>query len=273
MRPGCDVIIPVYNAYEDLRRCVASVYRSTSEPYRLILIDDCSTDPRIREYLAGLTGTERRPAPVILRNRRNLGFVHTANVGLSLSANDAVLLNSDTIVTAGWLDKLAECAVSRPDAATVTPLTNNGSICSAPDFCRPGPLPPGHTVDSFAALVERVSGHFYPELPTAVGFCMYIRRQALKRVGLFDAELFGRGYGEENDFSCRAAALGYCNLLDDATFVYHRGTASFGEERQLLSQQNTRRLAERRPDFFWRVEKFIAANPLQEILKRLEDSL
>ena len=57
---------------------------------------------------------------------------------------------------------------------------------------------------------------------------MYIRRAALADVGAFDAEAFGRGYGEENDFCLRAGARGWRHLLACDTFVYHEGSVSFG---------------------------------------------
>ena len=57
---------------------------------------------------------------------------------------------------------------------------------------------------------------------------MYIRRAALADVGLFDADAFGRGYGEENDFCLRASARGWRHLLACDTFVYHEGAVSFG---------------------------------------------
>ena len=69
------------------------------------------------------------------------------------------------------------------------------------------------------------------EIPTGVGFCMYITRSSLNAVGLFDADRFGRGYGEENDFCMRAAKSGYKHVLAHNTFVYHAGGVSFGEEK------------------------------------------
>ena len=63
---------------------------------------------------------------------------------------------------------------------------------------------------------------------------MYIRRAALADVGLFDADAFGRGYGEENDFCLRASARGWRHLLACDTFVYHEGTVSFGAGAQPL---------------------------------------
>lgn len=84
--------------------------------------------------------------------------------------------------------------------ATVTPLTNNGSICSVPTFLEDNHIPAGYDIDSFAHYIENISLKQFREIPTAVGFCMYIKRNIIDEIGLFDQENFGKGYGEENDF-------------------------------------------------------------------------
>ena len=113
------IVVPVYNAPEDLRACVESVLRRTQGPYRLVLIDDGSPDPAVGAYFRELEG--RRPSGLtLLRNPQNQGFVRTANRGLAIGRDDVVLLNSDTIVTEGWLDRLRRCAASDPRIGTIT---------------------------------------------------------------------------------------------------------------------------------------------------------
>ena len=56
---------------------------------------------------------------------------------------------------------------------------------------------------------------------------MFVKREVIDKVGYFDAETFGRGYGEENDFCYRAEQLGYHHVMCDNTFIYHSGTGSF----------------------------------------------
>ena len=97
-----DVVVPVYNAPDDVRRCVESVVACTTQPFRLVLIDDGSPDPAVSDVWREIEA-RRDPRIVLLRNERNLGFTATANRGMTLSRADVVLLNSDTIVTRGWL--------------------------------------------------------------------------------------------------------------------------------------------------------------------------
>jgi len=257
-----DVVVPVYNAVDDLARCVESVGRHTRHPFRLVLIDDGSSDARVESFLAAIRGAASRL--VVVKRRDNKGFVRTVNEGFALAGGrDVVLLNSDTVVTAGWLGKLAAASRARPNVATVTPLTNNGTICSVPEVLIDNPVPDGYEIDEFAALVERTSFRLLPEVPTGVGFCMLIARRALAAVGAFDAAAFGRGYGEENDFCQRAIRAGFVNLVADDTFVYHRGRASFGTGGDALIARNLETVAAKHPRYHADIARFCERHPLR----------
>jgi GT2 family glycosyltransferase len=268
----CSIIVPVFNAFPEALACLESVVRCTDRPCRILVVDDASTTGG---FAAALPPAVRQwPGLTLLRNERNLGFVGVCNRGMrEAGADDVVLLNSDTLVTPGWLRKLREAAYSRPRVATVTPLTNNGVVASVPLFLEDNALPAGYTVDEFAALVEEAAHRERPLLPTCVGFCTYIRREALAEVGVFDEERFGRGYGEENDFSCRAQARGFADLLDDATFVFHRGQCSFGKARDELSRRHMAVLDRLHPDYRARVQAFVESNPLRAIQRRIHEAM
>lgn len=261
-----DIIIPVYNACDALERCVASLDRTTGVRVRKVLIDDASTDSRVAELFEQLA---RRKAEnwLLLTNPSNLGFVRTANRGMVFSDRDVVLLNSDTQVTNGWLERLQRCARSDPAIGTVTPFSNNGEICSFPDFCAVNPVPddPDRIANAMAASGPPV----YPDLPTAVGFCMYIRRALLDSIGVFDAERFSPGYGEENDFCMRAAEAGFRNVLCDDAYVVHEGGQSFGERGLKPDQASLDKVLERHPDYARLVEQFVQADPLRPVRERI----
>ena len=99
------------------------------------------------------------------------------------------------------------------------------------------------------------------EVPTTVGFCMYIRRAALADVGQFDAETFGRGYGEENDFCVRASARGWHHLLACDTFVFHEGSVSFGAGAKPAERQAIELLSQRYPHYSRLVAKHVRDDP------------
>lgn len=266
-----DVIIPVYNAYEDLIRCTYSVFKHWDN-FRVILINDCSTDARISDLFSKLQAFKSDKL-VLLENEENLGFVKTVNRGMKYSKNDVILLNSDTIVTSGWAKKLHRCAYSNKDIATVTPFTNNGTICSVPSFCEENDIPAGFTIDSFAEFIEKISFGKYPEIPTAVGFCMYIKREALERIGYFDGESFGKGYGEENDFCMRAKDYGYKHVLCDDTFVFHKGEGSFSARKAELCRKNLEVLSQKHPEYLPIVHEYIQSNPLVELHENIRQRM
>lgn len=272
--PPIDVIVPVYNAWQDVVTCVASVRRHTRpESYRLILIDDKSPDSRIADYFASLQ-EEHDASLLLLHNPENLGFVGTVNRGMALHReNDVVLLNSDTIVTAGWLEKLRRCAESDPQIGTITPFSNNAEICSFPLFCQDNDLALLPDIELINQAMEHAAVPSYPEIPTAIGFCMYIRRALIDKIGLFDAETFGLGYGEENDFCMRTIQAGYRNVLCDDTFVAHTGGRSFDNKKLALMESNLRRLIDRYPDYPQHIHRFTSVDPLQSLRKMAETSL
>lgn len=267
-----DIIIPVYNAYEDLVQCMDSILDTIAgHSYRVILINDYSTDDRIPPYLEKVALENENI--ISLSNEINLGFVKTVNKGMSYSTNDIVLLNSDTIVTQGWLSKIASCAYSSELIATVTPFTNNGTICSVPNFGEDNEIPEGFTIDSFAEMIEEISLRKYPQIPTAVGFCMFIKRDVLEKVGLFDDESYSKGYGEENDFCCRVTEYGYVNVLDDATFIYHRGSMSFKNDKESLIIRNSEVLRSKFPYYFDRVSSFLSSNSVFPLIENITRQL
>ena len=220
-----DIIIPIYNAYEDLVICLESLYRYTDlTRNRLILINDCSPDERIRPYLDSQVGD----GIIVLHNEKNQGFSANINLGMAQSdRRDVILLNSDTILTKNWVEKLVRCAYSDPTIGTVTPLSNNATLCSVPNFCEENWVKEGMTVDDAASIAERVSLRRYPRITVAHGFCMYVKREVIDLIGNFDAATFGRGYGEENDFCNRCEQMGYHHVMCDDTYIYHTGTKSF----------------------------------------------
>jgi GT2 family glycosyltransferase/glycosyltransferase involved in cell wall biosynthesis len=258
-----DVVVPVYNAPDDVLACVESVLAHTRGDYELVLIDDASPDPRVREVFATIAA-RRLPHVKLLANDRNLGFTGTANRGMARATHDVVLLNSDTIVTAGWLDALRRCAASDPRIGTVTPFSNNAEICSYPRLCVEHPWPTGLDPEPLRHALEDAAVPSYPDLPTGVGFCMFVRRALIDAIGTFDAA-FGAGYGEENDFCMRAHAAGFRNVLCDDAFVLHTGGKSFAGTKEQLGVRNMALLLERHPGYLDLVRDFIARDPLASL--------
>lgn len=257
MRDAVDIIIPVYRGLAETRRCIESVRDAKQNiPNEIIVIDDASPDPdlaaMLREFSESIT---------LLRNDINIGFVATVNRAMMLHPErDVVLLNSDTIVSGDWLDRLHACVCREERIGTATPFSNNATICSYPRFCEDNPLPAGYSAAALDALFKKANSGMAIDIPTAVGFCMYIRRECLDEVGLFDAESFGKGYGEENDFCMRASKKGWRNLLCADTFVYHAGNVSFSSPNELKTRA-MEILRTLHPDYESLIGKHVEADP------------
>ena len=270
--PTVDVVIPIYGAEEELRLCLESVGRQTDlERHRVILVIDGPQEQAVESLVVDFAAGNR--AVIVIRNEHRLGFVGAVNRGMSESTSDVVLLNSDTIVTPRWLEKLIDAAYSSGDVGTVTPLSNHATLCSVPRAFEENLLPTGFDVLSFAALIETVSERSYPRLPTGVGVCLYIRRALLDDIGLFDATHFGLGYGEENDFCLRALARGWLHVADDATFIYHAGHRSFGASRSRLQRTARATLSRLHPRYLATIAEFMRLDPLATVRARIVSAL
>lgn len=267
-----DIIIPVYRGLEQTRACIASVLGAPTRcRFELILVDDASPEPELSAHLDSLAGL---PGVTLLRNESNIGFVRSVNRGMAFNPQrDVLLLNSDTLVANDWLDRLLACAAHDPRAATVSPFSNNATICSYPNFCQDNPLPADYSVAQLDRLFAEANAGLAVEIPTAVGSCMLIRRACLGQIGEFDAQAFGRGYGEECDFCQRAAAAGWRHLLCGDVFIYHEGRVSFGSEQAEAERSAQRVLAERHPDYSRRVADHLIADPASDLRRRMDIAL
>jgi len=255
MSGQADVIIPVYGNVGVTRQCVESVLEHTGpELGQLILINDRSPDPDMHPMLEELR--DRDPRIVLLLNEQNLGFVGSCNRGLSLRQRDAVLLNSDTLVTPGWLPEMLRVLESNERAVAVAPLSNNATICSVPEFCAETQA---SEVPFEALALERSELPASTVVPTGVGFCLLFKHQALNMLGLLDPA-YGRGYNEENDWCQRALRLGFLTLRANRALVYHLGSISFGGEKSELDRRNARLLHRRYP-YYTQLTQLFSSGP------------
>lgn len=247
------VCIPVYGARDLFAECIASVLAHTPTDVQILIADDASPDPAIGDFVRSLATTLRHRV-AYLRQPSNLGFPGNVNAAFAAAEpGDVVVLNSDCIVADGWLDGLRRAAYSDALVATASALTNHGTILSVPDRNRPRPgIPQDQDLDRAAAAVQALSPRYYPTLPTAIGHCMYVRRQALDLVGGFDLA-FSPGYGEEVDFSQRCVLQGLVHVAADDVFVLHHAGASFGSDGAATPvQQEHERIVEARYPYYRR---------------------
>lgn len=231
-----EIIVPVFNAANETLNCLASIERNTLFPHLVTVVDDGS-EPETALRLEAFA--RHKPWIRIIRNTTNLGYTMAANRGLAQSrAKWVVLLNSDTVVSARWLEGLLECAVSDANVAFVGAVSNAASWQSVPQLTdaagkfKTNSIPYGLSIDDMAQIVERESTRSFPEVPLLNGFCTLMRRSVLDEIGFLDEEAFPVGYGEENDLCVRATNAGYKLRVADHVYIFHVKSVSFGSGRR-----------------------------------------
>lgn len=264
-----DVIVPVYRGYDETLNCLYTALNTpNTTAFELVVINDCSPEPALTEKLQELHDLG---ILTLLSNTENLGFVATVNRGMKLHTDrDVILLNSDTECYNNWVDRLMDAARAHPRIASVTPLSNNAEICSYPYTVQDNPMALEISYAELDALAGKVNKDVHCDVPTAVGFCMVIKRAALNDVGYFDEETFGRGYGEENDFCLRAIAKGWRHSLTGSVFVRHLGGTSFAGEKHKRVMAALKILHKKYPHYHASVAKFIADDPAKPMRQRLD---
>lgn len=259
--PTIDVVIPVYAGLHETLRCVHRVLTApVTTPHRVVVFNDASP---VAELSAMLRSLAARDLITLEQHRINKGFVRTVNQGLRLSPErDVVILNSDTEVYGDWLDRLVAQMQGNPRLASLTPLSNNATICSYPETLSENRLPLEVTPEEIDQLAARANRGRHVVAPTGVGFCMYIRRTALNQTGYLDERRFGRGYGEENDLCQRFIRHGWTNGIACDVYVRHVGSVSFKSEAAERIEKAQTVLARLHPHYRSDVDRFIADDPV-----------
>jgi GT2 family glycosyltransferase len=265
-----DIVIPVYAGHDETVACIDSVIRATNKTRcEIVVVDDCGPEPKLREALRAY---ERAGAITLVVNPHNLGFPGAANNGMSRHPDrDVILLNSDTLVPDGWIDRLREAAYRSGNIGTATPLSNRATICSYPESNKDNDLPGDIAWEQLDALCAKVNAGRTVEIPTAVGFCAYLRRAMLRETGLLNTERWRKGYGEENELCILAAARGWKHVLAPNLFVVHHGAVSFGADgRKALLESNLPTLHRLYPDYIPRVMDFLRADPVAAVRRAVD---
>lgn len=230
--PPTEVIVPVYNGDLLVRDCIRSLREAATDDVRVLILDDGS-----RAFTLDMLAAEvaHDPRFTLRRRAENRGYTKSINEGVMLtSAPWVVILNSDTLVPKGWLDRLHAAAQARPGTGMAGPLSNAATWQSIPEAkARDGKWSTNdqiepHQLEQVQALLARITERAYPEFPVLNGFCTLIGRQVFDRIGLYDEDAFPTGYGEETDLCLRARRAGFRLTVADDTFVYHHKSVSFG---------------------------------------------
>lgn len=227
------IVVPIYDDLDGLLACLRSLIQHVDfDVDRVMLANDAGPNADVIEkavlrQIQGHTGFEYH------RNDRNLGFLGNCNnavLNLDHSGNNVLLLNSDTVVTQGFIDEMSAVLDLSESHGVVAPRSNNATIATIPHLRRNihAPMTLARTSAVHAAVADLLPR--FTIAPVAMGFCFLIRRELIDRFGLFD-ERFSPGYGEENDFCLRINEHGFASVLANRALVFHTGSTSFSGDR------------------------------------------
>ena len=253
-----DIVVPVFGGADETLACLEAVFATVPAGTIVHVVDDASPQIALGAALREMAAAGRIRLHVHAENR---GFPAAANTGIRAAAGrDVVLLNSDTVVPPGWLERLRAAAYHAADVGTATPLTQDGSIVSFDGQGAAGALD---------AAAREANAGLVAAVPVGVGFCLYLRRDCLDQVGLLREDLFAQGYGEESEFCLRARRCGWRHVAALDVLVAHRGGASFGAGRAALQQRNQEILDRAYPEYAGMVAAFLKQDPLFVARRRM----
>lgn len=218
------VVMISYNNFDTTTGpCLDSLLANGNErAFEIVVVDNASSDqtPKMLKKIAA----ENDQMKVIL-NQTNRGFAGGNNDGVAAASGDIViLLNSDTLVPAGAMEKLSSLLQNNRDWGLLSPSTNQAGNEQKIYT---------HGNDSRTILKEgekwcRHSNEDWFESERLDFFCVAIKKSLYEELGGLD-EIFGLGYYEDTDFSIKAARKKHKMVYTEGVFVYHQAGKSFSK--------------------------------------------
>jgi GT2 family glycosyltransferase len=228
------LIIVSYNVSELLLDCISSIKAETGRSFEVIVIDNNSMDDSV------VLVKKHHPDVVCIANRENVGFASACNQGLAVAkGNYAVLLNPDTVVQEGALDKMFEYMEAHPEYG----------LCAPANYGPDGRLQ--YSCHHFPTLLNRITEYsqlrsVFPGVKLfgqanmtywdyqdtrvvdwATGSCLMARMEMVNKVGMLDPNYFL--YAEETDWCLRASNAGWPTVYYPLARIMHHSGASAGK--------------------------------------------
>lgn len=276
------VALVTYNSSATIAACLDSLAATMRPGDRIVVVDNGSRDDTadlVRGYLPSL------PLQLI-QNQSNVGYTAAGNQGIRAADTPfVVLLNPDTVVTQGWLQRLL-AAFTDKQVAAVGPVSNFAAGRQSVACHWQGELPRSIAPEQAAAELYRMRHGQTEEAALLIGFCLMLRRSALEHAGLMDERLF---LGNDDlELSWRLRLYGYRLQIATDCFVYHKGQHSFRSDPstvtvQLVQQSSNALYAILEtsygpgrvppPDAIWGIDWFVAEQAVWNAGVRFEQIL
>lgn len=238
------IVVLAYNGLEEVTRpCIESILKNTAPgSYELVLVDNASSDGT-PDYFEALCS--QHDHVTLCLNPQNKGYAGGNNDGMRVAKGAyIVLLNNDTLVPPGWLDRLLGLLQCNENVGLVGPVTNSAGNEQRIEISG---LNESNFEQRIAPYMERQRDQWFTT--ERLGFyCVAMKRAVMERVGFLD-ERFGLGMFEDDDYCIRVRNAGYALAVIEDCFVYHKGSVSFGK----LSADSYRELFEKNRALFTRL--------------------
>ena len=219
--PLATILILTYNAWPYTLQCLDSIKARTEAPYKILVIDNGSTDETIQEL-------RKDPQIFHIENSCNLGFGRGFNIGLQLIDTPYfVISNSDVVVTQDWLTTMINHISADKELAALGPVSN---YVSGPQLIRGGTYNDETTLNSWAR--ERLQYVVDPltYFHRIVFFFTLFKSEVLSKVGVLD-ERFEIGNFEDDDYCLRIKLSKLKTAFDNMVFVHHYGSRTFAHNK------------------------------------------
>ena len=224
--PHVVILITCYNGrqylddlFNSLRDCASANIKQT-----IVMVDNASTDR------SGEDTRTNFPFVDIVRLEPNAGFTGGNNFGYQHikqvypDADYIVLLNTDTVVTPGWLEPLVAVMKENLDVGSVQPKI---LLHDQPDRINTAGNR-SHILGFGMMTGYNFSAKSYYNTQRNIAFpsgcCVMLRVSLLKEIGLFDTEYFM--YLEDAELGWKIRLAGYKNLYCPEAQIYHKYIAN-----------------------------------------------
>jgi GT2 family glycosyltransferase len=243
------IILVNYRSTQLTLDCIESIYRQTVQhSFEIILVDNDSKDDCQQQVLA------RYPLVIFLPIHYNAGFARANNAGIEISKGELVLLlNTDTIILDGAIDKSIALLKQHPDAAGcgVQLLNTDGTTQISGAHNVTGGLNTLLVLPYLGRLVRHFGYRLKATVPSVqvientvevdwvIGAYILVKKDVLKKSGLLDNDFFM--YAEEMEWCGRLRKHGKLLLFAEPK-VIHLGGGSSSEFYDTVENENGKNL-------------------------------
>lgn len=227
--PKVSIIILNWNGWQDTLECFDSLTRITYPNYDVVILDNNSTNESVEKIKNWITNKKTAVAYKLIINSQNTGFAGGNNPGIEYAVKNKsdyiLLLNNDTIVDPGFLEKMIKVGESDEKIGIIGPKiyyeTDKNRIWFGGGYF--DWLGGGKHLD-FDKIDDKPFDETIKKINFVTGCCFLIKRVAVEKIGLMNEDFFL--YYEDVEWSLRAIKYGYKIIYAPGSHIWHKVSRS-----------------------------------------------